>query len=113
MSIPIPAGMPRLLPNPTPPASALFVLAQNAPNPFNPSTEISFEMLRESPIKLQIVDLKGRRVRHLASVYLLPGRYSYTWDGLDDGGRAMPSGVYLYRLATPLGDEYRGMSLVR
>ncbi|MEZ4387042.1 MAG: hypothetical protein R3D98_05610 [Candidatus Krumholzibacteriia bacterium] len=90
-----------------------FVLAQNTPNPFNPSTTIAFDLLEDSPILLQVLDLQGRLVRELASVYLYAGPQSFVWDGRDRRRREMPSGVYLYRLATPVREETRAMTLLR
>jgi photosystem II stability/assembly factor-like uncharacterized protein len=70
-------------------------LGQNYPNPFNPSTEISFRLTEKGAVKLAVLNLGGKRVRtlHPGSV-LNAGEHSVRWNGLDDGGRPLPSGVY-------------------
>lgn len=68
------------------------------PNPFNPSTIISFDMVEESRAKLTIHDVSGRVVRTLVDGHLAREYHSFEWDGRDDSGRAMGSGVYIYQL---------------
>ncbi len=79
-----------------------YLLAQNYPNPFNPVTMISFDLTGEAgkgqPVKLTVYDLRGRRMRMLVDTDLEPGSHRVTWDGRDDGGNRVPSGVYLYTL---------------
>lgn len=74
------------------------VLHRNQPNPFNPSTTISFTLSERGPVTLAVFDLAGRRVRTLVDGALEPGRHAAVWDGRDDRGLAAPSGTYLYRL---------------
>ena len=89
-------------------------LLPNHPNPFNPLTVITFELDRDGPVRLEVFDLSGRRVRSiLDSTHTPAGRYVRTWDGLDDRGRAQPSGVYLYRLSGGTETAGRRMTLVR
>ncbi len=80
----------------TPPAR--FALESNYPNPFNPSTTIDFSLAETGTAALTIVDTAGRRLRVLASGKLSAGHHSLVWDGRDERGRLLPSGVYLYRL---------------
>jgi hypothetical protein len=69
------------------------------PNPFNPRTEIRFELARTAEVDLAVYDLSGKLVRTLArGISFGPGTHGLTWTGLDDGGRSLSSGVYLYRL---------------
>lgn len=75
-----------------------FTLHQNHPNPFNPSTEITFDVNRPGPLRLTVFDLLGRRIRTLADGVFTPGRHTVRWDGRTDAGSPAPSGVYLYRL---------------
>ncbi len=79
-------------------------LAQNTPNPFNPRTEIRFALPEAGRVDLAVFDLAGRRVRRLIEGQRLEqGEHSAIWQGRDDAGRALASGVYLYRLeAGPL-----------
>ena len=83
------------------------------PNPFNPVTEIRFELATQSRVDLEILDLRGRRVRRLLSETRSAGPHSARWDGLDAGGRAVASGTYVWRLRAD-GRQFTGkMSLVR
>ncbi len=78
---------------------ANLVVHAPAPNPFNPQVTVRFELPRETGLaELEIFDVAGRRVRVLAASSLAPGAHEFTWNGTDDGGRRMPSGVYLMRL---------------
>jgi outer membrane protein assembly factor BamB len=80
------------------PASELISLFPNRPNPFNPSTTISFTLSAPGKSHLVVYDITGRKVRELVSRILSAGAYSVVWDGRDDAGRAVSSGVYLSRL---------------
>ena len=74
-------------------------LAPAEPNPFNPSTTLRFELASPGPAHLIVYDARGRRVRTLAAErFAQPGRYEARWDGLDDNGRSVASGVYHARL---------------
>ena len=73
-------------------------LAANLPNPFRETTRFSFSVARISPLLLVIYDVGGRRVRTLVSGTFPAGRHQATWDGLDDEGSALASGVYFARL---------------
>lgn len=95
------------------PIPSEFGLAQNIPNPFNQSTRISFALERESRIALEVYTLLGAKVKVLAQGTYPRGRYSVVWDGTDASGRAMPSGVYFYRVTTPQRVETRRMVLLR
>ncbi len=75
-----------------------FSLAQNYPNPFNPGTKILFALPRASRITLQVFDVSGRQVRKLADGQFTSGRHQVVWDGRDDNGVPVASGVYFYRL---------------
>ncbi len=87
------------------PAAVLF---PNAPNPFAASTSIRFELSEPAHVTLTIYDLLGRKVRVLVDETHGPGRYTRTWNGTDEDGRTVPSGVYLYRMtagAIEAGDK--------
>ncbi|MDZ7331997.1 MAG: PKD domain-containing protein [candidate division KSB1 bacterium] len=83
-----------------------FVLAQNYPNPFNPTTAIRFQLPQSSVVKLEIVNLLGETIRTLIHERREAGSYEVIWDGKDQNGMTLPSGIYLYVLTTP---EYRAM----
>ncbi len=81
-----------------------FALNQNYPNPFNPSTTISFNVpgaagkAGGAPVSLNVYDIRGRRVKSLIDSALEPGSHRVTWNGNDDSGAKVSSGVYLYTL---------------
>ena len=86
------------------PVAASFGLEQNFPNPFNPSTVIRFRLSAVSKVTLSIFDLLGRRVRTLASNRAYgPGAHTLTWNGVDDSGKQLASGLYIYRLEAGTG----------
>ena len=96
------------------PGAIAFGLHGAAPNPFNPSTTIAFDLPAAAPVSLTIYDASGRLVRKLLnSGPGLAGRNEAVWNGRDDTGRQVSSGVYLYRLETT-GHSGRGrMTLVK
>jgi hypothetical protein len=75
-----------------------FAVTGNHPNPFNPSTTISFTLPGAGAATLAVYDITGRRVRDLVNGNLASGAHSAVWDGCDASGRAMSSGVYFSRL---------------
>lgn len=91
-----------------PPSPAVPSLAQNAPNPFNPKTAISFAVeAGGGQVRLEIFDAAGRLVRTLLEQTMAAGNQTVEWNGTDDAGRRVGSGVYLYRL------EINGMAASR
>ncbi|MFB0517049.1 MAG: FlgD immunoglobulin-like domain containing protein [Candidatus Neomarinimicrobiota bacterium] len=77
-----------------------YSLKQNHPNPFNPATTILYELPHASEVSLIVYDLLGREVATLVDGYQEPGYYQALWDGRDQTGRSVPSGVYIARLVT-------------
>jgi flagellar hook assembly protein FlgD len=75
-----------------------FALLQNHPNPFNQTTKIEFTLARSGHVNLSIYDLLGRKVRTLASQDLPSGHKSVLWDGKNDSGQDVASGIYFYRI---------------
>jgi len=71
---------------------------QNCPNPFNPSTTISFSIPEESKIALLIYNLKGQKTKTLAHHDFTSGYHSIIWNGDDDSGKLVSSGIYFYKL---------------
>ena len=90
-----------------------FALDQNYPNPFNPSTDITFSLDEPSDVKLVIYNIMGQAVRELASGSLTAGSYKYRWDGRNDVGLAVTSGLYIYTLSTGSRSVSRKMILVK
>ena len=77
-----------------------YLLGDNYPNPFNPSTKFSFTVPEDGFISLNIYDLKGNRINKLISGYKPRDNYSISWDGTDDSGRFVPAGIYFYTMKT-------------
>ena len=73
-------------------------LLRNYPNPFNPKTTIDFALDKDAQTSIRVFDVQGRMVRTLVDSYLSAGRRSVTWDGVDDQGAPVASGVYFLRL---------------
>jgi len=78
-----------------------YALADAYPNPFNPSTTISFSLSKPEPAELAVYDMLGRLVRTVAHGDMADGAHTVVWDGRDGEGRQSASGVYFYRLTTP------------
>ncbi len=73
---------------------------QNFPNPFNPETNIQYNLHSDSEVNIQIFDVQGKRVRSLVNEHQSAGSHTLRWDGLSDNGNHVPSGVYFLRLST-------------
>lgn len=86
-----------------------FVLCQNFPNPFNASTLISYCLYRSAAVHLSVVDLRGKTIKILVDAYETNGNKQAIWDGKDGSGKEVPSGIYLFRLATADRFEIRKM----
>lgn len=76
-----------------------YELAQNFPNPFNPQTEILYQLPEPGRVSLKIYDLLGKEVRTLVEEFREAGYHQVIWDGRDNANRTVPSGVYLRKLA--------------
>ena len=90
-----------------------IALEPNVPNPFNPSTRISFVVRERGPVRVVVYDLRGARVRELLSASVTAGRHQLSWDGRDDLGREMASGVYVCALEQGRERQTRSMVLIR
>lgn len=90
-----------------------FRLFQNYPNPFNPETIIQFSLPNFSLIEVSIYNLLGQRVRQLVNQSCTPGEHFVKWNGKDDLGSNVPSGIYLYKIKTVEFTATRKMILCR
>ncbi|MCA9751199.1 MAG: hypothetical protein KC591_03340, partial [Gemmatimonadetes bacterium] len=90
-----------------------FALAQNQPNPFGPDTRIAFALPAATDVSLAVFDVTGRRVRTLVAGARPAGRHEITWDGTNDQGDRVASGVYFYRLAAGAEEAERKMIRLR
>jgi hypothetical protein len=92
-------------------------LKQNYPNPFNPQTSINFvipdRQKRSIPVLLQVFNLRGRKVKTLIAKNLAAGNYNVCWDGRDELGHQLSSGVYFYRLSLPETSLIRKMVILK
>ncbi|MCP4293957.1 MAG: T9SS type A sorting domain-containing protein [bacterium] len=104
---------PELSDTPTNNVVATILLHQNAPNPFNPSTTISYELNEDGPMRLEIFDMAGRLVRILAQENQVQGRHELNWNGRNREGRVAAAGVYFYRLSAEGQDMTKRMLLVK
>jgi plastocyanin len=99
------------------PARTGIQLLPNAPNPFNPSTLITFALPEDrvgpTEVSLRVFDLKGRLVRVLMEETVDADRHTVRWDGRDDRGNGAPSGMYIYRLAAGGQTLARSMTLAK
>lgn len=99
--------------SPQGPAAKTFELGQNYPNPFNPTTVIPVELARADHIKIEIFDILGRRQKHLISGNYPPGSYRFSWDGANDRGNTLSSGIYFYKLTAGSTHRTRSMLLLK
>ena len=90
-----------------------FGLDQNYPNPFNPETEIPFQLPKESHVVLKIFNIRGQLVRTLIQADYAPGFHSIRWDGKDNNGMTVSSGLYIYRFQAGDFVQVKKMSLLR
>jgi photosystem II stability/assembly factor-like uncharacterized protein len=77
---------------------AEFSLLQNYPNPFNPSTTINYSLPQNASVKLVVYDILGKEVRTLVNSREDAGRYQVQWNGLNNSGHAVSTGIYIYRI---------------
>jgi hypothetical protein len=85
----------------------------NVPNPFNPTTAIRFDLPSQERVTVRIYSVTGQLVRTLVDEVVPGGRHSIEWDGRNDDGASLSSGVYFYRVQSRLGTETRKMTLLK
>lgn len=90
-----------------------FFLEQNYPNPFNPGTTIGYYLPGGAAVEVAVFNVLGQKVRQLDRSFQPAGRHQVQWDGTDESGRPLPSGVYLYRLSAGNLQHSRRMILKR
>jgi len=90
-----------------------FAVQQNVPNPFNPSTRISYTVAHREQVQLIVYDVAGRKVRTLVDEVKTPGPHFVDWDSRDDGGNLVSSGIYHYRLRAGDFEETKRMVLIK
>jgi len=90
-----------------------YKLHQNFPNPFNPTTSISFQIPRQNHVKLVIYDILGREVISLIDKHFQQGNYSVVWNGKDKHGYNVSTGVYIYQLQADGVTKTRKMTFMK
>ena len=91
-----------------------FALHQNIPNPFNPVTTINYEVAAGgADVTLAVYDVAGRLVRMLLDEHQAAGSHDVVWDGRDDAGTAVSSGVYFYRMSSGAFTDSKRMVLLK
>jgi len=88
-------------------------LNANFPNPFNPSTMISFDIAQEGHVKIEIFNIRGQRVRTLVNDHVPVGSHKVEWNGTDDFGRTVGTGIYFYNMQTGEYFSTRRMVLMK
>ena len=89
------------------------ILFNNYPNPFNPSTTISYSLQHASNLRVDIYNIKGQKVKSLVNEHKPAGKHSVTWHGTDDSGNAVGSGIYFYRMEAEGYVETKKMVLMK
>jgi hypothetical protein len=90
-----------------------FSLSQNYPNPFNPETDISYTLPQDFHVKLTIYNMLGQKVKVLVDEQQIAGYKTVRWDGKDQDGNEVGSGIYFYRLQAGEYNEVRKMVLAK
>lgn len=85
----------------------------NYPNPFNPSTKLSFSLDKASDVKLTVYNIKGQKVNDIFSGYLNSGKHEYVWNGTDQNGNNVSSGIYFTRIESSNGVYVRKMMMIK
>jgi len=97
----------------TAPKPNKYSLSQNYPNPFNSKTSFKYEIPTASPVKIEVYNVLGRKVKTLVNEKKEAGFYTVYWDGIDDQGESVVSGIYFYYMITNKGKITRKMIVVR
>lgn len=92
---------------------ATYSLGQNYPNPFNPATTIAYSVKTAGQVNLSIFNILGQEVRSLVNEFRDAGNYSAYWDGHDDSGTEVASGVYFYRIKSGDFNDIKKMVLMK
>jgi len=86
---------------------------QNFPNPFNPITTINYDLSQDSDVQIEIYNIKGQKVKQLVNEQKQAGKYSVNWNGKNDNGRLVSSGIYFYKMKSVDFEKTRKMLLLK
>ena len=90
-----------------------YQLSDNYPNPFNPVTNIDFQIGRSEFVTLEVYDVVGRLVKTLAARTINPGQHTISWDGTNTQGELVSTGLYFYRINTPNFNKQKKMMFIK
>jgi spore coat protein A len=90
-----------------------YALEQNYPNPFNPTTEIRFQLPNNEKVELTIFNSLGQKVRTLVNENMAAGVHSFTWNGRDNFGNQVSSGIYIYKIEAGSFSQVKRMTLLK
>ena len=90
-----------------------YALGQNVPNPFNPSTTIEYRLPEAGDVQLVIYNLLGQKVRTLVRESMDAGFHLVVWDGTDEFGKQVASGIYIYRMSVADFTQVQRMMLLK
>ena len=88
-------------------------LQKNYPNPFNPETTIHYSLREAGPVKIEVYNIKGQLVRYLVNELKNAGNYTVIWNGKDEQGKNVSSGIYFYRMQTKNYSSTQKMMLMK
>lgn len=91
----------------------LFASVKNYPNPFNPSTTISYELKKAGNISIEVFNAKGQKVKTLVDGFKNEGTQTTSWNGVDNSGKSVSSGIYFYKLSTETSSTTKKMVLMK
>ena len=88
-------------------------LLGNYPNPFNPTTRISFALQQDSNVKVNIYNAKGQKIKTLVNKQMQAGNHLVEWNGVDDNNKQVSSGIYFYRMEAGKYNHAKKMMLLK
>lgn len=95
------------------PAPTEFALQQNYPNPFNPTTHIRYDIAEAGNVRLVIYNMLGQQVRTLVTGAQDVGRYEVMWNGLNDAGQPVATGIYVYHFQAGSYSQTHKMAFIK
>ena len=90
-----------------------FAVSPNYPNPFNPTTTIVYQLPIASDVQLVVYDILGEKIKTIVNERLERGRYKVTWDGRNDAGLPVSSGIYMFRFEAADFTRIHKMTLLK
>ncbi|MEL1236735.1 MAG: FlgD immunoglobulin-like domain containing protein, partial [Candidatus Neomarinimicrobiota bacterium] len=85
----------------------------NYPNPFNPITTIQYELPNHSDVKVTLFDITGRAIKEIDFGEMVPGRYAYVWDGTNEVGNLVSTGIYFFQINAGSNTDIKKMLLLK